>query len=496
VSYHLVLKFLSLLLLFGTSLFSNPSSTLLTPTQQQWVNAHPTIYACVEDTWAPFSYRNSNQALVGLSKDYLDTVTHNIGLKVVYRVYERWEDILKDTKAQKCDLLNGLYYTPKREKYIEYTIPYLQMKEYFFVRRGSPLVESLDDLKGKRVALVKGYAITEWLRAYDDPTIEIDEKESITACLYAISTGESDVYIGDTPSARYNMEKHFISDIVISGINKERIERKLCMGVKKSYAPLAEILSKSIAHLSEQEHKRIREKWMSEIQPKINWVFIGVLLGVVTLVVLLVLLFNWRLRKLVKLKTLELERLNGELEFKVQERTQALQQLNEQLQRSANTDPLTGIYNRRYFFDISKKILADAQKEGRVMSIAMMDIDHFKKINDTYGHDVGDRVIQKSVEVIKAHLRSEDIFIRFGGEEFLLLMPHTPPKEAQKRCEEIRKSIEASRMIDEKTEVTMSIGLSFLHPDDRDIDQIVKRADNALYQAKRGGRNRVELEEA
>jgi diguanylate cyclase (GGDEF)-like protein len=489
------LSFVFLSFSFSLLFSSTFSHTFLTTEEQQWIVEHPTINACVEGDWAPFSYVSSKGEVVGLSKDYSDKVVENVNLKIKYHVYNKWEKILDDTKMGKCDLLNGLYYTPEREKFIHYTIPYLHMKEYFFVKSDAPAIESMEDLKHKKVALVKGYAITEWVKTFY-PSITILEKETISECLYSVSTGESDAFIGDTPSARYNMEKNFISGIVITGINKDRTLRELRMGVKKSYPMLEKILSKSIRNLSENEQKEIREKWMSQLQPKTNWLLIGLIFSAILLITFIFMIFNWRLRKLVKIKTEALEKFNHELESKVKARTEELHHLNGKLQLAANTDPMTGIYNRRYFFDVSAQILEVSKRDNMPMSIAMLDIDKFKIINDTYGHDVGDIVIQKSVELIRVHLKEDDILIRFGGEEFLVVMLDTSIKDALNLCEKIRQSIEKSYPINEERQVTISIGISHYSNGDTEIDQIVKRADNALYEAKRTGRNKIKIEEA
>jgi len=480
---------------FSPLLLLASPSTFLTKQEQQWIVEHPTIDVCVERDWAPFSYVSSKGKVVGLSKDYSDKISKNVGLKVEYHAYNKWKNILRDVKEEKCDLLNGLYYTPEREKYIHYTTPYLHMKEYFFVQDSAPSIESMEDLKDKKVALVKGYAITEWVKTFY-PSITILEKESITACLYSVSIGESDAFIGDTPSARYNMEENFITGIIISGINRDHIPRALRMGVKKSYPILAKILTKSIQNLSENEQKMIREKWMSQLQPKINWLVIGLVFSAILLVTFIVIVFNWRLRKLVKIKTEALEKFNHELELKVKERTKELHHMNGKLQLAANTDPMTGIYNRRYFFDVSEQILEVSKRDNMPMCIAMLDIDKFKTINDTYGHDVGDIVIQKSVDIIREHLKEDDILIRFGGEEFLLVLLDTSMQDTLILCEQIRQTIEKSYPINDDKQVTISIGISQCTNEDEEISQIVKRADNALYEAKDTGRNKIAVEEA
>ncbi len=473
------------------------ANSFLTPMEKQWIGEHKRIKACVERDWAPFSYVSTQGKVVGLSKDYTDAITDSIGLEIEYIPYNHWEDILTDTKLGKCDLLNGLYYTKDRAEYIDYTAPYLHMKEYFFTREDDEVVSSMLEIQNKKLslALVKGYAVTEWVKKHY-PTIKVNEKETIVECLYSISTGESDVFIGDSPSTRYNMEENFISGIRMPGINKDRRPRELRMGVKKEYSILANILSKSIEQLSEDKQKIIKEKWMSEIQEKTNWKLIGSIFSIIIFIGMVIILFNIRLRAKVQEKTEELNQLNRELESKVKERTKELSYLNDKLSLAANTDPMTGIYNRRYFFDISKKILAVSQRKGISICIAMLDIDNFKDINDTYGHDVGDIVIKKSVSIIQKELREDDTLIRFGGEEFIIMMIDTTLDSTYNLCESIRKNLENSYLIDKDKKITISIGISEFQPNDKNIDTIVKRADNALYQAKRTGRNRVVIDKS
>ncbi len=487
-----MLFFIGLLLFISQNILALEAA-FLKPSERQWISKHPTIKACVETDWAPFSYISGEGKIVGLSKDYSDELAKNVGLHIAYIPYGKWEDILKDVKSGKCDLLNGLYYTKERAKYLYYTAPYLQMKEYFFVRDDSAPVHTMKDLMHKKVALVQGYAVTEWVKKHY-PSIEVIEKKSITECLYSVSIGESDAFIGDSPSARYHLEEHFITNIYMSNINVDREPRELRMGVKKEYFILANILNKSIKHLSEAKQKVIRKRWMNESQEKTNWLLIGSIFAFILFVTFVITLFNLRLRKLVREKTAALEKLNHELEDKVEARTKELTHLNDKLLLAANTDPMTGIYNRRYFFDVSQQILAISKKENTPISIAMLDIDKFKNINDTYGHDIGDKVIKKSVEIIRQNLKRDDILIRFGGEEFLIVMLDTSLDDAYDLCEAIRKNMEEGYPIDPKTKVTLSIGISEFRIEDKDIDSIVKRADNALYRAKRTGRNKIIVE--
>jgi len=156
------------------------------------------------------------------------------------------------------------------------------------------------------------------------------------------------------------------------------------------------------------------------------------------------------------------------------------------------TDPLTGLLNRRYFNEQVQKEAARSRRHGLRFSVLMLDIDHFKRINDTYGHPVGDLAIKAVASVCNKALRPQDILARYGGEEFVIALPHTDAEGAGTVAERIRQAVEQIEIAAEPGPVrfTVSIGVS-TYRRDLPFEQIVGRADQALYQAKQTGRNRV-----
>ncbi|MCF7977909.1 MAG: diguanylate cyclase [Chromatiaceae bacterium] len=168
----------------------------------------------------------------------------------------------------------------------------------------------------------------------------------------------------------------------------------------------------------------------------------------------------------------------------------ALRQANQELARIAHTDPLTGAFNRRYLDEAATSLLALAKREGRDIAIAMMDIDDFKPINDRFGHDMGDRVIAVLVDLIRQQIRQSDLIVRFGGEEFVLMLPNTGLEDAEHVAEKIRQQVATSQAA-APVQFTLSIGLTVVSSLDQTISDSIARADKALYQAKREGKNRV-----
>jgi diguanylate cyclase (GGDEF)-like protein len=172
-----------------------------------------------------------------------------------------------------------------------------------------------------------------------------------------------------------------------------------------------------------------------------------------------------------------------------------LEEKNRELQELAYYDPLTGLPNRRFFFEHASLIFEEAKRYEKPLSLLIMDIDHFKKINDTYGHDVGDVVLKTFANVLRGIVRQSDICARFGGEEFVVLLPNTDLEGARVLAERIRTAV-AKNMVEHGSIVivfTVSIGISQYRKGMQNIDKLIKEADIALYQAKEGGRNRVEV---
>jgi len=188
--------------------------------------------------------------------------------------------------------------------------------------------------------------------------------------------------------------------------------------------------------------------------------------------------------------------LNEDLEARVEARTAELARTNAKLKEMAITDPLTRVFNRRHFFELAQQELARAQRYGQPLSAIMLDLDHFKQINDHYGHMAGDHVLQAVVQLVRDNIREVDILGRYGGEEFAILMPNTALPGtldiAQRVCMTI--ASQSVQVDDETIPVTTSLGVvSLVDAKDINVEMLLDKADQALYAAKQAGRNRVEV---
>ncbi|WP_435236662.1 GGDEF domain-containing protein [Psychromonas sp. PT13] len=188
-----------------------------------------------------------------------------------------------------------------------------------------------------------------------------------------------------------------------------------------------------------------------------------------------------------KLET-ERERLSEE----VNRRTQ----LEEQLNKLANRDDLTGLFNRRYFLSKAKEMLTQSQRYNTVLAMAIIDIDNFKNINDSFGHPTGDEVLKRLAKEYKQFFRESDIYGRIGGEEFAILLPQSSTNEALKTMDKFRQKISEQHYLfnGNTINITISIGLAVTSNNLTSIDELYSIADKALYQAKNNGRNQTLFE--
>jgi diguanylate cyclase (GGDEF)-like protein len=194
-------------------------------------------------------------------------------------------------------------------------------------------------------------------------------------------------------------------------------------------------------------------------------------------------MLSWRVR------SSDEERWRGNVREK--QHVEALENLSEQAIR----DPLTGIFNRRYMDKILQDEISRSRENGSMLGIIMADVDHFKRVNDVYGHQAGDLVLQSIAKLFKQCVRAVDIVCRYGGEEFVIIMPGVTLSTLSKSAEEIRFRCQAMCMTykEQEIRVTLSMGLAAYPKHGLQMDELLIRADQSMYSAKQQGRNRVIL---
>lgn len=221
---------------------------------------------------------------------------------------------------------------------------------------------------------------------------------------------------------------------------------------------------------------------LTEIQTYKGWVFISVTAILVFILVRRQILIEIHIQD-------ELKKSRDTLEYRVQERTRELELL-------AVTDSLTGAFNRRYMIEKINQEIIRSQRYAHSFSTIMLDIDHFKDINDLSGHDCGDEAIRSVARKCQSVIRDTDMLCRFGGDEFVVILPETNTIQVKHIADKLIHTLSEIRITSPKAihNITVSIGVSELKKSDSSYEQILKRTDEALYLAKHNGRNRFEIQ--
>ncbi|WP_027849644.1 ABC transporter substrate-binding protein [Marinospirillum minutulum] len=460
---------------------SQPNKELnLSPEERAFLASNPILKVGIDRNWPPFEYLDTNDAaLQGISRDYIKLLEELLQLKFKIQDQLSWPETLDEAKAGGIDFFPAITNTPERRRYLNFTQPYIRSPMIIVTDNQVSFISNMSELNGRRVAVVKGYASHEMLEK-NHPLIQLDLRDSAIEALKAVAAGEVDAFIDNLAVASYLIRTQGLANLKISGQTPYSFD--LSMAVQKDQLVLKSILAKALAHISRQQHTSIYDSWVTlEVEKGFPWSkflppFIG--LGLVMLLLCYYTLHLFKLNQRIRVANCKLKK--AEL---------ALKEKNAQLEKVSITDKLTGAYNRHFLDKALSDQLALALRHKRPMSIALFDLDFFKKVNDNFGHQVGDKVLQTFVELVKKNTRSTDMFGRWGGEEFLLICPETNKQQACLVVEKIRLALE-KQLFEEGIKQTVSAGVVEAKQGIT-VDNMLSLVDQKLYLAKEAGRNKI-----
>ncbi|WP_071472344.1 diguanylate cyclase [Oceanisphaera psychrotolerans] len=442
------------------------ASVPLNVSQQAYVSAHPQISMCVDPDWLPFEAIDDHNRHVGIAADLIALVAAKTGLQIQLHPTTSWEDSLTASRNGDCVALSLLNQTPERERWLIFTDTLLDDANVLITREEHPFISDVSRLKHQTIALPRGTAMAEFF-ARDFPNLTIIHTESETEALRLVSERKADMTLRSLIVAANTIKREGWFNLKISG-QIPGYNNRLRMGVLKSEQTLRDILNQGIAAITEQERQQVMNRHLSlQMVPEMVTDYrLATLLGLMLMAVLATSLFwAWRLNA-----------------------------VNRQLRDMAQTDALTLLPNR-HGLNVSLEIdLRRAQRYGRPLSVIMLDIDHFKRINDQYGHLTGDKVLARFGRLLQNNLRETDSVCRWGGEEFLVLCFETDLAQGKLLAERLLASIRQHRFPC-RGGITASAGIAQLEPEDT-VDSLVQHADNALYTAKHNGRDQACTTEA
>ena len=450
---------------YDNFIFDYQKKNSLSKEEINYLKEKKKITICIDPNWMPFESIDKNGNHVGMVSDYFKIFQKELNTNFELIKTTSWIQSLEFAKANKCDILSLLKETPQRKEFLNFTEPYLSIPLVVATGLEVPFINDVKELYGKAVAFPKGYSSLEYFKK-EHPLINITEVSNVKEGLDLLQDKKVYAFIGTIASIAYESQINYITNIKITG--KLYDDWKLGIGVRNDDLTLLNILNKTVLTLTEDQKREILNKWISlKYENHIDYTLLWKII-ISFLIILFVLLYFFNKEKNLKNK---------------------LEKAYEELKHLAITDKLTLVYNRHKLdetLEIEKK---RADRYNSSFGIMILDIDHFKKINDLYGHHVGDTVLKEFSTLLKDNSRDTDIVGRWGGEEFLIIVPETNKESIERFAQNLRKKIEFHNF-EHISHLTSSIGTT-IYKKDESTESTVNRADNALYEAKNSGRNCV-----
>ena len=426
---------------------------------------------CVAPDWMPIEGIDSSGRHTGMAADFIRLMARRGGLNIELVRTATWDQSFALGQQRKCDIFSLLMDSPSRRSFLDFTTPYLVIPGVIATSSKVPFIADLEQVKGKRLGHMRGFAGIELLHA-SHPGIHFVEVDSYEEGLTKVQDGELFGFIGNMMSIGRVLQDNKIYDVKIAG----RIGHDNLMSVatRNDQPMLHDIFQKLVDSIDSAQRQEITNRWLPiRFEQGFDYRRLWQIVGVFALVGVITLFWATKLR-----------RLNRELRA-----------ANQRLADTSRHDGLTGLYNRMYFDEMVAPALHLCARNSLTMTLAMIDIDKFKDLNDSYGHPFGDACLRHVAAVLrKSFRRDSDTAIRYGGEEFIVISVGGTPAEIIERLESFRREIETSMVAldSRQSGLTLSIGAWSAVPSFKDDPaQLLKRADAALYRAKRGGRNQL-----
>lgn len=430
---------------------------LFTKKEIEYLNTKGAITMCVTPNFSPFEFITKKGEYTGIIANYIEVLSKNSGIKFEVLGKESWSDSLNAVKNKLCDILPFAIQTTSRNDYLIFTKEYYTFSNVIATRDNEIFINSLDELKDKKIAVVKDHASKELiLRKY--PDINMVEVNNALDGLRKVSKGEIFAFVGLFPTIAQILQKQNIENVKITG--KTSIEMNARIAIRDDEYILQSILNKAINSVKEEDKEQVLDKWLTVIkEEKLNTKLFIQIISLVLILSAIIIIYT-------------------------------IYNSNRILKKLSQTDKLTNIYNRFKLDSLIEEEINRKKRYGQDLSIILLDIDFFKKINDGYGHLHGDKILQEFASIISKNIRETDHFGRWGGEEFLLILPNTNGINAYNLAEKLRKIIETHIFYD-NIKITSSFGVAECTSEESSL--CLKNVDKALYEAKESNRNCVKM---
>lgn len=454
-------------MIFGQS-FSLP--------EEKWLG-HVGSLKFSEVDWEPLSYASDYPSYNGLIADYLEILSQKSGIEMVFVQSKTWQEVLDKFKDKEIDLIPAISMHDSVGAEVLYSDPFISFPLVIVTRPEIDFITDTAELYSWRVGVGEGYTSHNFIKT-KYPGIDLTTTDNVSDGLKLLEQEKIDAFVGHLAVVSYAINRYNF-DLHIAGKTEYVFEHRL--GLPADHEHTVRLFNMIIESITPEEHNRIYNRWIKMNTAGIDYRIVKRILTVAFSVVLLIVLWNRRISS----KKKEIEQLLKSL----QTVTNQLEDKNRVLKKLVITDRLTGLNNRVKLDEVLRCREALYNRYKQQYGVILLDIDHFKMINDSYGHLTGDMILKEISSLLKSHLRKTDTIGRWGGEEFLIICPETNRESTGKIAEKLRKEIDIYNF-PEGHKITASFGVS-AHKEKDDVIQLLKRADEALYEAKNTGRNQV-----
>ncbi len=445
---------------------------LLTTREIDWIKRNQQVLFTGDPNWLPYEAFTDDGNYIGIVADHLKLVEKKTGLKFKPVPVKKWTEALHLASQREVPVISGDAADTILNGLFKPIDTYSQNPIVIIMDYRSNYVDSLDEIKDKKIAIIKDYGYTSDIFKHF-PEHRFIEVENIQQGLEGVANGKFDAMLATMALASYHIAEMGLHNIRVVG--KTPIIMDLTLFIVKTEPILHSIINKAFKDISSAQSHQILQRWIKReyVETTDYRLMIEVITGML-FIMIWIFIWNRRLKREINLrKTSEKE-----------------------LDYLASHDALTGLYNRMRFEQLIKQEIKRAQRYKHSVSLFLIDIDHFKQINDTYGHRVGDRTLKSFSKLLVESIRSTDHAARYGGEEFIVLLPETDNSVAKELAERLQKKVSNHHFSTEEIEnlkFTISIGVSS-YPDSADTwEMLIHNSDSAMYTAKREGRNQVRV---
>lgn len=445
----------------------------------EWLESRTAVKVCVQRNNMPLEKIGADGRVIGAFADLLEILRNNSGIAFRVEPVDSYRQAMVALEEGRCDLVATSPLVNRLDG-LSFTQPLFNLPLVVATGPDEVFVSDLSQVDGRTLAVIENGAVHEFLQDLATP-VQLKPYPTLEAALTALNEGEVFGVVDTLPVLGRALSQRVYGDLKISGQFDSRYALRMAM--REEGAILNRIMNKTLASVADEEREAIVNRWL-QVTPVSETTDYRLLLQTsVGAAFLLGVILLWN-RKLARLNT------------RIRESNEQLQQAHEELtvknrmlEQLSVTDRLTRLKNRLYIERVFEQEIDRAEAGGPGFSVLLIDIDHFKAVNDRYGHEVGDSMLSDFAALLRLGCREKDTIARWGGEEFMVICPETRLAEAealaQRLCNDVRQHrfpVAGSR--------TISIGVACWRPNDRQ-KSLSMRADEALYRAKEAGRDRV-----